>query len=457
MLFSWRKPPSEDKAKTTSLTKNKKRDMHDIKALREATGLFDEAMRKRGLEPQAHALVAKHDTWREAVKTLEGLQAERNETAHLIAELTEEQDKENRERAIRRAKQLKATIAEEEDKVRGANEELRLVLSLLPNTPSSDVPEGGDETENKLLREVGKAPQMDFKPKAHDEIGEGLGEMDFPRAAKVAGARFSLLYGNLAKLERALATFMLDTHTEEFGYREVCAPVLVREETLFGSGHLPKFHEDLFKTEDGRYLIPTAETVLTSLHGGEIMEEADLPKRYVAWTNCFRAEAGAAGRDTKGLLRLHQFSKVELVSYTLPDKSHEEHERMTKCAEEILKRLGLSYRVMLLCAGDMGFSAEKTYDLEVWMPAQGVYREISSCSNCGAFQSRRLNARFRRTGVKGTDFPHALNGSGLAVGRTMAALLENGQQKNGSVRLPEVLWHYMGGVKELQSRVTRVS
>ena len=424
--------------------------MHDIKALREATEHFDEGMRKRGMEQQAESLVAKHDAWREAVKTLEGLQAERNETTLLIAKLTTEQDKESREKATNRAKELKATIAKEEIKAKEADENLQLALSLLPNIPVPGVPEGKDETQNKLLREEGEPPKFDFKPKSHDTIGEGLGEMDFPRAAKIAGARFSLLYGNLAKLERALATFMLDVHTQEFGYREVCAPVLVRAETLFGSGHLPKFHEDLFATEDGRYLIPTAETVLTGLHGGEIMEEADLPKRYVAWTNCFRAEAGAAGRDTRGLLRLHQFSKVELVSYTLPEKSGEEHERMTTSAEEILKRLGLSYRVMLLCAGDMGFSAEKTYDLEVWMPAQGVYREISSCSNCGAFQSRRLNTRFRRKGVKGTEFPHALNGSGLAVGRTMAALLENGQREDGSVELPEVLWGYMGGVEELR-------
>ena len=424
--------------------------MHDIKALREATEYFDEGMRKRGMGQQAESLVAKHDAWREAVKTLEGLQAERNETTLLIAKLTTEQDKESREKATSRAKELKATIAIVEGKVRKTDEKLQLALSLLPNIPSIDVPEGKDETQNKLLREEGELPKFDFKPKSHDAIGEGLGEMDFPRAAKIAGTRFSLLYGNLAKLERALATFMLDVHTREFGYREVCAPVLVRAETLFGSGHLPKFHEDLFKTEDGRYLIPTAETVLTGLHGDEILEEADLPKRYVAWTNCFRAEAGAAGRDTRGLLRLHQFSKVELVSYTLPEKSHKEHERMTTSAEEILKRLGLSYRVMLLCAGDMGFSAEKTYDLEVWMPAQGVYREISSCSNCGAFQSRRLNARFRRKGVKGTEFPHALNGSGLAVGRTMAALLEHGQREDGSVGLPEVLWGYMGGVEELR-------
>ncbi len=445
--------------------------MHDIKALREAQEHFDEGMRKRGINHQAQALVAKHDIWREAVKRLESLQAERNEIAHFIAALTKQQDTQKLAKTTSRAKELKIAIAEAEGKVREKDEQLQLALSLLPNIPSPDVPEGKDETENKLLREVGELPSFAFPPRSHDDIGEGLGqregvqreggkaaegmtagEMDFPRAAKVAGARFSLLYGNLARLERALATFMLDVHTKEFGYTEVCAPVLVREETLFGSGHLPKFHEDLFKTEDGRYLIPTAETVLTGLHGGEIMDEAELPKRYVAWTNCFRKEAGSAGRDTKGLLRLHQFSKVELVSHTSPEKSHEEHERMTNCAEEILKRLELSYRVMLLCAGDMGFSAEKTYDLEVWMPAQGVYREISSCSNCAAFQSRRFNSRFRRKGVKGTQFPHALNGSGLAVGRTMAALLENGQQKDGSVRLPAVLWNYMGGIKALQSR-----
>ena len=424
--------------------------MHDIKALRDAQQNFDEGMRKRGIDNQAQMLVTKHDAWREAVRELETLQAERNETAILIATLAKQQDGENREKATKRAKELKTAIAAEEDKVRKKDEQLKLVLSLLPNIPSRDVPDGKDEGNNELLREVGELPTFAFAPRSHDEIGEGLAEMDFPRAARVAGARFSLLYGNLAKLERALATFMLDTHTKEFGYTEVCAPVLVREETLFGSGHLPKFHEDLFNTEDGRYLIPTAETVLTGLHAGEVMEEADLPKRYVAWTNCFRAEAGAAGRDTKGLLRLHQFSKVELVSYTLPEHSQDEHERMTACAEEILKRLHLPYRVILLCAGDMGFSAEKTYDLEVWMPTQGIYREISSCSNCAAFQSRRLNARFRRRGVKGTEFPHALNGSGLAVGRTMAAILENGQRQDGSVRLPEVLWELMG-TKELRN------
>ena len=347
-------------------------------------------------------------------------------------------------RRVAESKDRQAAIEARAGELKAA---LDRALAVLPNLPADDVPDGLDESHNKLVRQHGAPPGFPFAVKDHAAIGENLGLMDFARAGKLSGARFVVLYGQLARLERALAQFMLDIHTREFGYREVSPPLLVREETAFGTGQLPKSAEDMFQTTQGLWLIPTAEVSLTNLVADEILEEAALPMRVTAWTPCFRAEAGAAGKDTRGMIRQHQFSKVELVSIAHPDQSEAEHERMTACAEEILKRLGLAYRVMLLCAGDMGFSARKTYDLEVWLPGQNTYREISSCSNCGDFQARRMKARFRPKEGKGTRFVHTLNGSGLAVGRTLIAVLENYQGGNGTVAVPDALKPYMGGLE----------
>ncbi len=307
------------------------------------------------------------------------------------------------------------------------------------------MPDGPDETANKELRRQGVPPQFNFAPLPHEAIGEKLGLMDFPRAARLSGSRFVVLKGQLARLERAIGQFMLDLHTQEFGYTEIAPPYLVRDEIAFGTGNLPKAAEDMFQTREGLWLIPTAEMPLTNLVAGEILDEGALPLRFTAWTPCFRSEAGAAGKDTRGMIRMHQFNKVELVSITRPEGSEAEHERMTQCAEEVLKRLGLAYRVVLLSSGDMGFAAKKTYDIEVWLPGQETYREISSCSNCGPFQAQRMRARYRPTGGKGTRPVHTLNGSGLAVGRTMIAILENFQSHDGTVAIPEALQPYMGG------------
>jgi seryl-tRNA synthetase len=319
----------------------------------------------------------------------------------------------------------------------------------LPNLPASDVPDGLDESANLELRRVGEPPRFNFAPQPHEAIGEGLGLMDFATAAKLSGSRFVVLKGALARLERALAQFMLDLHTREFGYTEVAPPYLVRDETAFGTGNLPKAAEDMFHTTDGMWLIPTAEMPLTNMVAGEILDEGVLPLRFTAWTQCFRSEAGAAGRDTRGMIRMHQFSKVELVSIATPEQSEFEHERMTACAEEVLKRLGLAYRVVLLSAGDMGFAARKTYDIEVWLPGQNAYREISSCSNCGPFQATRMRARYRAAAERANHPVHTLNGSALAVGRTMVAILENFQRDDGTVAIPSPLQPYMGGEQSI--------
>jgi seryl-tRNA synthetase len=311
------------------------------------------------------------------------------------------------------------------------------------------VPEGTDEADNVEIRRWGEKPQLDGKARQHFELGEALALMDFERAAKISGARFVVLSGALARLERALAGFMLDQHTEEFGYTEVAPPILVRENAAFGTGNLPKFAEDLFKTVDDYWLIPTAEMPLTNLVADEILEAANLPLRFTAYTPCFRAEAGSAGKDTRGMIRQHQFGKVEMVSIAHPEQSGEEHERMTNCAEEVLRRLDLHYRTVVLSTGDLGFSARKTYDIEVWLPGQDSFREISSCSNCGDFQARRMNARFRPSDAKGTRFVHTLNGSGLAVGRTLVAILENYQNADGSISVPEILRPRMGGLERI--------
>jgi seryl-tRNA synthetase len=324
-------------------------------------------------------------------------------------------------------------------------EQIEKELEGLPNLPAPEVPDGPDETANREIRRHGDPPAFNFAPQPHEAIGGRLGLMDFARAARLSGSRFVVLRGALARLERALGQFMLDLHTREFGYTEVAPPLLVREAAVFGVGQLPKFAEDLFQTKEGYWLIPTAEVPLTNLVAGEILEESALPLRFTAWTPCFRSEAGAAGKDTRGMIRQHQFSKVELVSITLPEDSDSEHERMTACAEAVLQRLGLAYRVVMLSTGDMGFAARKTYDIEVWLPGQNTYREISSCSNCGAFQALRMKARYRPAEGRGNRPVHTLNGSGLAIGRTLIAILENFQRHDGSVAIPPALHPYMGG------------
>jgi seryl-tRNA synthetase len=336
-----------------------------------------------------------------------------------------------------------------EQHVAGIEADLISRLASLPNIPASEVPDGADEDANLIVHEHGSRRNFEFDTREHFDFGPALG-LDFESAQAVSGARFAYLRGGIARLNRALGQFMLDIHTTEFDYQEVAPPLLVRDDAVIGTGQLPKFAEDLFKTTDGRWLIPTAEVSLTNLVREKILSEGELPMRFTALTPCFRSEAGAAGRDTRGLIRQHQFDKVELVSITTPDASEAEHERMTQAAETILDRLALPYRRMLLCAGDMGFTAKKTYDLEVWLPGQGAYREISSCSNCGDFQARRMNARFRAAGEKGTTFVHTLNGSGVAVGRALVAVLENYQQADGSVTVPDALLPYMGGVTRLE-------
>jgi seryl-tRNA synthetase len=419
--------------------------MHDLKLIRDDPQGFDRALGRRGLQPVSASILEIDRERRESLTRGQEIQARRNKLAKEIGEAKRKGG--DAAALLADADRGKAEQAAAESRAAMLGEKLDQLLATIPNLPAPEVPDGPDETANTELRRVGTPGGHPFQPKPHDEIGAALGLMDFERAAKMSGARFVVLKGALARLERALAQFMLDLHTREFGYEEVAPPLLVRGEALFGTGQLPKFAGDQFHTQEGFWLIPTAEVSLTNLVREEILDEADLPLRFTAWTPCFRSEAGAAGKDTRGMIRQHQFSKVELVSIAHPDRSEAEHERMTQCAEEVLKRLGLPYRVMLLSSGDMGFSARKTYDIEVWLPGQGAYREISSCSNCGDFQARRMKARFRAAGEKGTRFVHTLNGSGLAVGRTLIAVLENYQQGNGAVAVPEALKPYMGGTE----------
>ena len=425
--------------------------MLDINWIRENAEAFDAALARRGLAPYSERLLALDRRRREALTAAQELQARRNALSKEIG-----QRKARREDAsdmLDEVSRCKRQQAELEARAAEADAELRAALEQIPNLPADDVPDGADESANVEVRRWGEPRALAFPPKEHFELGEALGMMDFDRAAKLSGARFVVLTGALARLERALASFMLDLHTAEFGYTEVNPPALVRDDALFGTGQLPKFGADLFRTANGLWLIPTAEVPLTNLVAGEIVEEERLPLRFAAMTWCFRAEAGAAGKDTRGMIRQHQFTKVELVSITTPEQSPAEHERMTGCAEDVLKRLDLPYRVVVLCAGDMGFSACKTYDIEVWLPGQGRYREISSCSNCGDFQARRMNARSRKKGEKGTRFLHTLNGSGLAVGRTLIAVLENYQRADGSIEVPAVLRSFMGGLKVIERDV----
>ncbi|HTZ78677.1 MAG TPA: serine--tRNA ligase [Stellaceae bacterium] len=425
--------------------------MFDLKWIRENPEAFDKGLARRGLAPQSPEVLALDKTWREAQAEAERLQAERNRLSKEIgAAKAKGLDASEIMTAVAASKDRQAAMEAEAAKRLGAVE---AQLAGIPNIPAEDVPDGTDAGGNRLVREHGTPPALGFAPKDHVALGEGLGFMDFARASKISGARFVVLRSELARLERALAQFMLDTHTREFAYTEVSPPILVRDEAVFGTGSLPKFAEDLFRTTTGLWLIPTAEVSLTNLVADEIVDEAALPLRFTAWTPCFRSEAGAAGKDTRGMIRQHQFYKVELVSIAHPDRSVEEHERMTACAETILKRLGLAYRTMLLCTGDMGFASRKTYDIEVWLPAQNAYREISSCSNCGEFQARRMNARFRPKEGKGTRFVHTLNGSGLAVGRALIAVMENYQQSNGTIAVPDALKPYMGGLEVIGGNV----
>ena len=420
--------------------------MHDIKMIREDAARFDAGLARRGILPLSRELLELDERRRAALARQQELQAERNAVSKKIGE-------------AKRNKQDSAGLEAEGTRLRGEIEALdaegprldgllRGMLAKIPNLLDAEVPDGKDEAQNKQEKLWGAPREFSFTPKQHFELGEALGLMDFAGAAKLAGSRFTVLKGALARLERALGQFMLDTHTSEFGYSETTVPLLVNDATMFGTGQLPKFAEDLFQTTDGRWLIPTAEVSLTNLAAGEILSATNLPLRFTALSSCFRSEAGSAGRDVRGMLRQHQFSKVELVSITTPEQSWEEHERMTRAAETVLERLGLPYRRMLLCAGDTGFSAAKTYDLEVWMPGQGTYREISSCSNTLAFQARRMNARYRAGEAK-PDFVHTLNGSGLAVGRALIAVMETYQNEDGSIKVPDVLRPYMDGLDKI--------
>ena len=417
--------------------------MHDIRWIREHPEAFDWGLARRGLAPRAAEILALDREWRALETAAQESQATRNRLSREVgaakkrgetaAELLSQ---------IEQRKDMEAVVA---TRAAALRQQIDGLLAGLPNLPADDVPDGPDETANREVRRVGEKPRFNFAPLPHEAIGDGLELMDFPTAARLSGSRFVVLKGALARLERALGQFMLDLHTQEFGYEEISPPLLVRDDAVYGTTQLPKFAEDLFQTREGYWLIPTAEVPLTNLVAGEILDEAALPLRFTAWTPCFRSEAGAAGKDTRGMIRQHQFEKVELVSIARPEESAAEHERMTACAEEVLKRLGLAYRVVVLSAGDMGFAARKTYDIEVWLPGQNAYREISSCSNCGDFQARRMAARYRPAGDKGTRPVHTLNGSGLAIGRTLIAILENYQRDDGTVAIPEALQPYMGG------------
>ncbi|WP_448206518.1 serine--tRNA ligase [Azospirillum sp. sgz302134] len=421
--------------------------MHDLRAIRENPDAFDRGLARRGLEPMSPTLLDLDSRRRAAQTQLQEMQARRNEAAKEIG--VAKREGRDAQPLMDEMAQLKVRLpqVEEEEKALGA--ELDRLLATIPNLPADDVPDGPDETANVEIRRWGE-PKSIANAKQHFELGEALGLMDFEAAARMSGARFTVLKGGLARLERALADFMLDVHTAEHGYTEIAPPLMVRDNALFGTGQLPKFEEDLFRTTGtDHYLIPTSEVPLTNLVNDQIVATEELPYRYTALTPCFRAEAGSAGRDTRGMIRQHQFWKVEMVSITAPDQSEAEHERMTKCAETILQRLGLPYRVVTLCTGDMGFSARKTYDIEVWLPGQNMYREISSCSNCGDFQARRMKARCRPKGEKQTQFVHTLNGSGVAVGRCLIAVLENYQQPDGSILVPEALRPYMRGLERI--------
>src|SRR3954466_3473727 len=424
--------------------------MHDIRFIRENPPALDAGLKKRNLAPLSAELLEVDKRRRAAITESESIQARRKQLSQQIG--IAKRKGENADAAMAEVAGLEESLKKSEALAAELDAELMRRLEVLPNLPFEDVPDGTDETGNVEIRRVGSQRNFSFSPKDHVALGEATGEMDFAAASKMSGARFVVLKGRLARLERAIAQFMLDLHTsEEGGYTEVNPPLLVRDNAAYGVGQLPRFAEDMFHTDNGFWLVPTAEVPLTNLVNDTVVEEKALPLRYTAWTPCFRSEAGAAGKDTRGMIRQHQFPKVELVSIATPEQSDEEHQRMTGRAEEVLKRLGLPFRTIVLCGGDMGFGARKTFDIEVWLPGQNAYREISSCSNCGEFQARRMAARYRpKEGPDGkrggTRFVHTLNGSGLAVGRTLVAVLENYQNEDGSVTIPEALRPYMNGL-----------
>jgi len=414
--------------------------LHDIKWIREHSNAFDQGLINRNLTSFSAQILALDEKHRAVISEMQDLQTSRNNLAKDIGQAKASGN--DIADLLNKSNEIKTRLPELEQQEKALKSELHDLLMAIPSIPYSEVPVGSDESANQEVRRFGMPRSFDFTPLPHYELGEALGWMDFERAAKMSGSRFVILRNQLAKLERSLANFMLDTHTNEFGYQEISPPTLVRSNALYGTGQLPKFEEDQFKTTSGYYLIATSEIPLTNMVMDEIIPEELLPLRFTAYTPCYRQEAGAAGRDTRGMIRLHQFSKVELVSITTAEESNQEHERMVNCAESILQRLELPYRTLMLSTGDMGFSAKKTYDLEVWLPSQSAFREISSCSNCGDFQARRMNARYRN-GSGAIHFAHTLNGSGLAVGRTLVAILENYQQKDGSILVPEALRPYM--------------
>jgi seryl-tRNA synthetase len=441
--------------------------MHDIKSIRDDPAAFDAGLKRRGLAPLSSQLLAIDERRRAAILASEQAQARRNAASREIGDAKKAKDDARASKLMAEVAELKSTMPELELAAKTADEELATELAAIPNLPLDEVPDGADEHGNVQRAVFGKARHYGFAAKPHDDLGGALGYMDFEAAAKLSGARFVVLKKGLARLERAIGQFMLDLHTNEHGYAEINPPLLVRNDVMFGTGQLPKFEDDQFWAIKGELLvagdagrlkserlglIPTAEVSLTNLVRESIVDDKELPMRLTALTPCFRAEAGAAGRDTRGMIRQHQFTKVELVSITTPETSKDEHERMLSCAEEVLRRLDLHYRVMTLCAGDMGFSAQKTYDIEVWMPGQGdggAYREISSCSVCGDFQARRMDARYRGSDGK-PRFVHTLNGSGTAVGRALIAVMETYQQQDGSIAVPDVLQPYMGGLKVIE-------
>jgi seryl-tRNA synthetase len=425
--------------------------MFDLRAIRDDPASFDSGWARRGLEAKSAAILALDAERRQLQTKVQVSLARRNEASKEVGEAKRRRDEAAAAALMGEVAQIKAELPALEEQEKALGEQLDAILASLPNLPAAEVPEGIDETGNVEIRRIGTLPAIE-NPKDHVALGEALGLMDFGAASALSGARFTVLGGALSRLERALGQFMLDLHTGEFGYREMSVPLMVRDKAMFGTSQLPKFAEDLFQTTNGYWLIPTAEVSLTNLAADQIIDSELLPRRMTALTPCFRAEAGAAGRDTRGMIRQHQFLKVELVSITTPDQSEAEHERMTAAAEMVLTKLGLPFRTMLLCAGDMGFAARKTYDIEVWLPGQGAYREISSCSNCGDFQARRMKARTRPRGGEGSpDFVHTLNGSALAVGRALVAVIENYQQPDGSIVIPDVLRPYMGGLEVIKS------
>jgi seryl-tRNA synthetase len=426
--------------------------MHNIKYIRNNPKQFEKLMKRRGISLNSSEILDIDNDIRSYQTKMQVLQEKRNKASKDIGILISQgADISSLKKNI---SDYKSDLTIMDEKVKDLNLKLNNLLIELPNSLEDDVPEGKSEEENQFIKAWGEKPQFSFNPLDHVEIGEKLNQMDFKRGVKISGSRFVLLRGQLALLERALSTFMIETHLNDDEFEEISPPFLVKEHALFGTGQLPKFSDDLFHTTDNRWLIPTAEVPLTNIVSNEIIDKNNLPFRFVANTPCFRSEAGAAGSDTRGMIRQHQFSKVEMVFVTHPTKSNEELEYLVSCAEKILQKLKLPYRVMMLCSGDVGFSAKKTYDLEVWLPGQnsgqGLYREISSCSNCGDFQARRMNAKFKDKVSNEIDFLHTLNGSGLAVGRTMIAILENYQQKDGSIVIPDALLPYMRGLKKIE-------